>query len=454
MLAGRKAFRGDSITALLFKIITEEPPALRELDPTVPEGMIRLLEKALAKSPDARYPDRPRDGRRPARADPALVDADDALDRRADAAARDAADDRASAHRGRAGHVAPASPRPRSRSRRAAPRSRRPHRRLPATVLTPPPAAAALHAGADAARGHARSRPPAAARHASGRSGPGAGLVLGLLGVGLVVRGRRSLPAAGGSSSTRSAVTNDGDTPATRDAAPRRSRRRSRSGTPATAWSPSPTRAPAIPAAGGRLRTPEPEPTAGAFVASTGSRPGRRPVRGLPPRTAAPAGGPAAGGRAVRACAQHAPPPSDYRYLNEVPAQGPDGRELGEAAARSYSSGGRPAASAAGVSRQRPRVPRDVAPEERPAVATLLHVAFARAGLPPRQRPLRDAARAQGGRPAAARRAFPERRLRARALPLRAAGRAGGNEFKITATPLIAARPFYTDDNGFVLVDE
>ncbi len=33
MLAGKKAFRGESITALIFKIITEEPPPLRELAP-------------------------------------------------------------------------------------------------------------------------------------------------------------------------------------------------------------------------------------------------------------------------------------------------------------------------------------------------------------------------------------------------------------------------------------
>ena len=33
MMAGKKAFRGESITGLIFKIITEEPPPIRELDP-------------------------------------------------------------------------------------------------------------------------------------------------------------------------------------------------------------------------------------------------------------------------------------------------------------------------------------------------------------------------------------------------------------------------------------
>jgi eukaryotic-like serine/threonine-protein kinase len=55
MLAGKKAFRGDSITGLIFKIITEEPPHIHELDPDLPEEMVRIIARALAKGPDARY---------------------------------------------------------------------------------------------------------------------------------------------------------------------------------------------------------------------------------------------------------------------------------------------------------------------------------------------------------------------------------------------------------------
>src|SRR5438128_5242201 len=55
MVAGKKAFRGDSITGLIFKIITEEPPPLRELDPEVPEELVRIVARALAKDPTARY---------------------------------------------------------------------------------------------------------------------------------------------------------------------------------------------------------------------------------------------------------------------------------------------------------------------------------------------------------------------------------------------------------------
>jgi serine/threonine-protein kinase len=55
MLGGKKAFRGESITALIFKIITEEPPSIRELDPNVPDEMVRIIAKALNKAPEARY---------------------------------------------------------------------------------------------------------------------------------------------------------------------------------------------------------------------------------------------------------------------------------------------------------------------------------------------------------------------------------------------------------------
>ncbi|MBN2369531.1 MAG: protein kinase [Vicinamibacteria bacterium] len=55
MLSGKRAFTGESITGLIFKIITEEPPPLRSLAPTVPEAMARIVDRALAKVPGKRY---------------------------------------------------------------------------------------------------------------------------------------------------------------------------------------------------------------------------------------------------------------------------------------------------------------------------------------------------------------------------------------------------------------
>src|SRR5262245_20550325 len=55
MLAGQKAFRGDSITGLIFKIITEEPQLITELDPTLPPEMVQVVQRALSKASEARY---------------------------------------------------------------------------------------------------------------------------------------------------------------------------------------------------------------------------------------------------------------------------------------------------------------------------------------------------------------------------------------------------------------
>jgi hypothetical protein len=55
MVAGRKAFAGDSLTAVLLRITTGEPPPLRDMEPSVPDAMVRIVARALAKSPAARY---------------------------------------------------------------------------------------------------------------------------------------------------------------------------------------------------------------------------------------------------------------------------------------------------------------------------------------------------------------------------------------------------------------
>ncbi len=55
MLAGSKAFRGESITGLIFKIITEEPTPIHEVDAGLPEDVSRILSRALSKAPETRY---------------------------------------------------------------------------------------------------------------------------------------------------------------------------------------------------------------------------------------------------------------------------------------------------------------------------------------------------------------------------------------------------------------
>ncbi len=55
LLAGRAPFEGD-LGALTRAHMYEAPPPLRQFNPNVPEGVQRVIEKALAKKPEDRYP--------------------------------------------------------------------------------------------------------------------------------------------------------------------------------------------------------------------------------------------------------------------------------------------------------------------------------------------------------------------------------------------------------------
>ena len=57
MLTGTRAFRGDSITSLIFKVITEEPVPVHNLVSDVPEGVEAIVARALAKAREERYQD-------------------------------------------------------------------------------------------------------------------------------------------------------------------------------------------------------------------------------------------------------------------------------------------------------------------------------------------------------------------------------------------------------------
>ena len=55
MLSGRKAFQGDSFATTLYKILQDVPEPLHNIDSTIPEELVWLVEKALAKPRDERY---------------------------------------------------------------------------------------------------------------------------------------------------------------------------------------------------------------------------------------------------------------------------------------------------------------------------------------------------------------------------------------------------------------
>jgi len=55
LFTGRKAFHADSVTAVLYKVVHEEPELPAAIDPTIPPGIEAAIRKALAKDPGARF---------------------------------------------------------------------------------------------------------------------------------------------------------------------------------------------------------------------------------------------------------------------------------------------------------------------------------------------------------------------------------------------------------------
>jgi serine/threonine protein kinase len=445
MVARQKAFRGESITALIFKIITEEPRPLRELDPNVPDEMLRIISKALAKAPESRYqtgreladdllaltrpgfvptlraidsPTLPTDAAAPgvptivspgtARVEPTISSGE--------TAARPAGASSAP--------PAPGGPPP-----------------LPPTVLSP----ATLRSPAPAPPrrpASARPAPPAVAPGAGARKGGGTGLLVGLGVMGLLVV---VAVALGGfyllSRRTRAPIA-----------------------TPVVEG-PSDTTPPAPPvessAALGSTAEATPPPTSPAESSATAPRQqASAPRPAVPVTTAratqAPAGaaatGPSGGGSSPGAAAAPAPAAAgDYAYLDEVPQEGPDGREVGEALAGKYRSGGSTGYTT-GRFKRRERFPHDLVPAERPAAATLGYILVAEEKFHTRQGRYGTLAEL-----AAAQHLFLDvpmgkdgfQRARYRFIL-----NVTGDGFRAEATPIgPVGRPFVVDDSGFVRVD-
>lgn len=55
-LAGRDAFKGETMAASLLKIASEAPPPLADLAPEAPAGLVRIVQRCLERDPKARYP--------------------------------------------------------------------------------------------------------------------------------------------------------------------------------------------------------------------------------------------------------------------------------------------------------------------------------------------------------------------------------------------------------------
>jgi len=57
MLAGKLPFAAEHAAAALYSIVHENPPPLQEVKPDVPAELAAVVERALAKKPEDRYPD-------------------------------------------------------------------------------------------------------------------------------------------------------------------------------------------------------------------------------------------------------------------------------------------------------------------------------------------------------------------------------------------------------------
>jgi tRNA A-37 threonylcarbamoyl transferase component Bud32/tetratricopeptide (TPR) repeat protein len=57
LLTGRKPFDAETMHAVLFKVMQEEPPPARDLLPELPPVVVQVVEKALAKEPQERFAD-------------------------------------------------------------------------------------------------------------------------------------------------------------------------------------------------------------------------------------------------------------------------------------------------------------------------------------------------------------------------------------------------------------
>jgi len=55
LLTGKKPFPGESLTTVIYKIINENPPPVRTYKKDLPEELDRIVNRAIAKDPEARY---------------------------------------------------------------------------------------------------------------------------------------------------------------------------------------------------------------------------------------------------------------------------------------------------------------------------------------------------------------------------------------------------------------
>ena len=445
LLAGRKAFGGDTITGILFKIIAEEPTPIRDVDPLIPDDIVRIVDKALAKDPDERY----QTGRdlaedllmlaQPGHV-PTLRQADVPTAHGAaqtivtpptaqgsissvPTAARAAASTTPGA-----GATAPVAP----------------TQLMGETAPSAPPPVAA----APAPRRPTPATPGRSAR-APQRRGMGRVVAIGAAAALLLVAGAMvawmvlGRGGPGPTASSDAAQVAAGTIPDPGAAATQGP------GAPPSTAAPRASAAPATPPPAPVVTRPPQTTAPGAPPPATARQAATREVTRDAPPQAAPSG-PAQTAATAATPSAALPPQSDDSFLDDLPAAAaPDGRAAGQALAQAYGSGDAPAYGSGSRFRRRPAIPSH-GPAEQPAVRTLAWILSAekahirRTGrygtleelIAAGDFPLTGPRRADG---------FDRRQYRF-------AITASGEEFRADATPLSPrGRAFYVDENGYVL---
>jgi serine/threonine-protein kinase len=386
LISGRRAFTGESITGLIFKVITEEPPPLAPLRPQTPPELIGVVAKAMSKAADARY----QSGREFARAlQPFITDDSVPTLRQSEASTQELPASEAP--------TIAALPTLNTRETLAA---------APTHQSPPPPAGrpGTARPVTNAAAPSPISAPPAAATTAPARAAAApqrSGLSLALVaGAALLLGGGLALFYTSSRSPEQPAAA---PTVAAASSAP----------PAATAAPPSGAEATGIPAAvpqdrrGAVAQQLAQQPTSPAAVATGVTATAPPPVEAR--EAARPAQDPAATPREPRVRAEAvaarpetpvaaqsrrpdaseslprgdvrgapqdvAAPNADFAFLEDEAAP-IDGSEIGRRLAQAYRSGasGGPGPGRASRFRARERSPLDLSPPERPAVATLRHL--------------------------------------------------------------------------------
>lgn len=445
MVTGKKAFRGESITGLIFKIITEEPPSMLEIDPMIPEPMVRIVAKALAKTPETRY----QSGKELA---------DDLLALTRSGSWPTVRQSETPTAPGAAQTPVPAG----ATIVSSAPTALSPSAPAAPTVVgspaakgpTPPPPPPPAPGPARTAIGRTPP-PPAPPRPAPSKGGGGVGLlIVGLLAVLFV-----GVLALGGgwyflSHRGNTQVAGKDPTPATP------SPDATATEAPSSATTEPATPPPSATAEGIAAETPE--PSGGSKTRLTGTRATAEPESEatLPPtktrkgqRTDDDSGVPPKKGESGETRTASTGKSGDYSFLDqeqETPQM--DGEESGRRVADAYGSsqgGGNTGGYGVGARlRARARSPRNLAPPERPAVATIRYLMNAEENYKKKN--------GRYGSLADLLQAFAVLDVKAQGDSFTRAGyrfdlSAKSDTFDISATPLaIGPRPFVGGDSGFI----